>query len=100
MDNSGPRSPAHRHWVTREISLRDRSEPSIFFMTNGDKLDCPISAQSVHYRIQSVSDDSIAALDSSFHQHLPQYVCNVFRHKNLSEFFWTSYRLARLTPHV
>src|SRR5882762_8178288 len=39
MDNSGTRSSAHHHWVTREISLCDRCEYSIFLMTNGDKLD-------------------------------------------------------------
>jgi len=86
MDNSGPRSSAHHHWVTREISLRDRCEYSIFLMTNGNKLDCAISAQCVHYRIQSVSDDSITAFDTSLRQHLPQYVCNFFRHQNPPEF--------------
>src|ERR1700722_9241577 len=87
MDNSRPRSSAHHHWVTGEISLRDRGEHSIFLMTNGHKLDCAISAQCVHHRIQSISDNSVAALDSSLRQHLPQYVCDFFRHKNLSEFF-------------
>src|SRR6266853_707452 len=86
MDNSGPRSSAHHHWITREISLRDRCEYSIFLMTNGNKLDCAISAQCVHYRIQSVSDDSITAFDTSLRQHLPQYVCDFFRHKNLPDF--------------
>src|SRR5258707_8841428 len=86
MNNSGPRSSADHHWVTREISLRDRSEYSIFLMTNGNKLDCAISAQCVHYRIQSVSDDSITAFDASLRQHLPQYVCNFFRHKGLPDF--------------
>ena len=78
MDNSGPRGSAHRHWVTREISLRDRRECSILLITNLNKLDCAISAQCVHHGVQSVSDDSITALDSSLRQHLPQYVCNFF----------------------
>src|SRR5580658_3107631 len=88
MDNSGPRSSAHHHWVTREISLRDRRKHSIFLMTNGNKLDCAISAQRVHYRIQCVSDDSITAFDTSLRQHLPQYVRNFLRHGNLLNSVW------------
>src|ERR1700674_5009127 len=86
MDNSGPRSSAHHHWVTREIGLRDRGEYSIFLMTNGNKLDCAISAQRVHHRIQSVSDDSVTAFDTGLRQHLPQYVCDFLRHENLPDF--------------
>src|SRR6266704_2913962 len=89
MDNSRPRGSAHHHWVTREISFRDRCEYSIFLMANGNKLDCAIPAQGVHYRIQSISDDSITALDTSLCQHLPQYVCHFFRHKNLPDFLVT-----------
>src|SRR5580698_1060647 len=92
MDNSGPRGSAHHHWITREVSLRDRGEHSIFLMTNGNKLDCAISAQCVHDRVQSVPDDSETALDSSLRQHLPQYVRDFFRHKNLSECFMDWYR--------
>src|ERR1700683_392074 len=83
MDNSGPRSSAHRHWVTGEISLCDRGKYSVFLMTNENKLDCAVPAQCIHHRIQCVTNDSITALDSSLRQHLPQYVCNCFRHKNL-----------------
>src|ERR1700677_581328 len=87
MDDTGPRSSAHRHWITREISLGNRREYSIFLMANQDKLDCAIPAQRVHHRIQSVSDDSIAAFNPSLRQHLPQYVCDFFRHKNPFCFF-------------
>ena len=86
MDDSGSRGSAHHHRVTGEIGLRDRGKHSIFLVTNGNKLDCAISAQCVHHRIQCVPDDSITALDSSLRQHLPQYVCNFFRHKNLPDF--------------
>jgi len=82
MDDSRPRSSAHHHRVTREVGLRDRCEYSIFFMTNGNELDCAIAAQCVHDRIQRVADDSITALDSGLRQHLPQYVCNCLRHEN------------------
>src|SRR6266496_4767819 len=100
MDDSGSRGSAHHHRVTREIGLRDRGKHSIFLMTNGNKLDCAISAQCVHHRIQCVSDDSITALDSSLRQHLPQYVCNFFRHKNLPEFLVDLASVPRNSPRA
>src|ERR1700685_2148581 len=100
MDNSRPCSSAYHHWVTGEISLRDRGKHSVFLVMNRNKLDCAISAQRVHDRIQSVSDDSITAFDSSLRQHLPQYVCNFFRHRNLSEFFLDNYRSAESITRV
>src|SRR5580700_2211221 len=91
MDNSWPCSSAYHHRVPREISLRDRGKHSVFLVTNGNKLDRAISAQRVHDWIQSVSDDSITAFDSSLRQHLPQYVCDFFGHQLLLNSLWTWY---------
>src|SRR5580704_11652362 len=98
MDNPRPCRSAYYHWVAGEISLRDRGKHSVFLVMNRNKLDGAISAQCVHDRIQSVSDDSITALDSSLRQHLPQYVCNFFGHQILLNSLWTWYRYRAIQP--
>jgi hypothetical protein len=52
-------------------------------MANVDKLDLAVAAQAINDGIESVSNNSVTAFDSSIREHLPQDVCNFSRHRNL-----------------
>jgi hypothetical protein len=45
-----------------------------------DELDLAIAAQRIDDRIESVSNNALAALDTGVRQHLPQDVCDFSRH--------------------
>jgi hypothetical protein len=48
-----------------------------------DELDFAVATQPVNHGIESVSDNSVAAFDTSVCEHLPQNICNISRHGNL-----------------
>jgi hypothetical protein len=64
-----------------EIRIGDRGKDSVFFMSDVDELDFAVAAQPIDDWIQSVSNNAIATLDTSFGKHFPQNVCNRLRHR-------------------
>ena len=61
-----------------EIRLCYRREGAVVLVVDRDELDHAVAAQSIDQRIQSVSNNAVAASDVMPRKHRPHNVCNRF----------------------
>ncbi len=83
MNDARTSGSADRDRIARQVSFGNGGKNSIFFMTDVDEIDPAVSAKSIDKRIESISDNAIAAFDASVGEHLTQDICDFSRHNNL-----------------
>ena len=76
MGYAWPGRAADGDGIARQVGLRNRGEDAVLFISHVNEFDIPVAAEGVDDGIESVTHNSVTALNTGLMKHFPESICD------------------------